>query len=94
MEAYSAGSAATGEINPRGRGGLRPHEPRLAALEEVPDGPYDYVITMGCGDDCLFVPARHREDWDLPDPKAMEPAAYNEVRDEVERRVLDLLERV
>jgi protein-tyrosine-phosphatase len=46
---------------------------------------------MGCGDNCPWVPARRREDWALPDPKHMAPDDYRAVRDEIERRVIDLI---
>ena len=49
------------------------------------------MVTMGCGDDCPWVPARIREDWALPDPKHMDDEGYRAVRDEIERRVRALL---
>lgn len=99
LEPYSAGSRPSGRVNPKAiaameaRGyDLRGH--RSKSLDDVPQGPYAYVITMGCGDECPFIPARHREDWDLEDPKHLPPVEFNRVRDEIERRVLDLLARV
>jgi protein-tyrosine-phosphatase len=49
---------------------------------------------MGCGDACPNVRARLREDWALPDPRDMEGAEFAAVRDEIERRVIDLIARV
>jgi protein-tyrosine-phosphatase len=49
---------------------------------------------MGCGDECPFIPTVHREDWDLPDPRFLEGAEFNKVRDEIETRVLDLIARL
>jgi protein-tyrosine-phosphatase len=46
---------------------------------------------MGCGDACPWVPARHREDWAIPDPKEMEPSEFRKVRDEIESKVKALL---
>ena len=96
VDAFSAGSRPSGAINPRAiaamaeRGyDLRTHTSR--GLETVPPGRYAAVITMGCGDACPWVPADHREDWALPDPRSMAPDAFNAVRDEIERRVLALL---
>jgi len=51
----------------------------------------DVVITMGCGDACPWLPARHREDWALPDPKSLSDEQFRAVRDEIERRVQRLL---
>jgi protein-tyrosine-phosphatase len=63
-------------------------------LDEVGTEPWDYIITMGCGDACPWLPAKHCEDWDLPDPKNFSAAQFNELRDEIERRVRNLLVRL
>jgi arsenate reductase (thioredoxin) len=98
-EPFSAGSRPSGTINPRAieamaeRGyDLRTHQSK--SLDEIPSGEYEYVVTMGCGDACPWIPARHREDWDLPDPKLLQPAEFARVRDDIERRVVDLLRRM
>ena len=98
LESYSAGSQASGEVNPKAVAAMREKgydltTHRSKSLDEVP-APFDYVITMGCGEDCPFVAARRREDWALPDPKALPPQEFNSVRDEIERRVLALIEGV
>lgn len=68
---------------------------RSKALNDLPqDIEWDYVVTMGCGDECPFLRAVHREDWALPDPRHMEREQFNIVRDEIERRVKQLLDRV
>ena len=46
---------------------------------------------MGCGDACPLVKARRREDWQIPDPRAMEPAQFREVRDLIGAKVRALL---
>jgi arsenate reductase len=51
----------------------------------------DVVITMGCGDRCPYVPGRRYIDWDLPDPAGRPVAEVRAIRDEIERRVRDLL---
>ena len=51
----------------------------------------DVVITMGCGDACPIFPGKRYEEWVLDDPAGKEVAAVRPVRDEIERRVLDLL---
>lgn len=51
----------------------------------------DVVITMGCGDACPIFPGRRYEEWKLDDPAGMDVDAVRPVRDEVERRVRDLL---
>ena len=49
------------------------------------------LITMGCGDECPYVPGLRRDDWPLPDPKGLPIEEVRAIRDEVERRVQDLL---
>jgi len=98
VEAYSAGSKPSGVINPKAIAAMREKGYDLTthgskSLTEVPQDGYDWVVTMGCGDACPWIPARNREDWALPDPKQMEPREFNEVRDEIERRVKALLAR-
>ena len=51
----------------------------------------DVVVTMGCGDACPFVPGVRYIDWDLPDPKGQPIDAVRATRDEIARRVSDLL---
>jgi arsenate reductase len=45
------------------------------------------LFTMGCGDECPFVPGLRIEDWLLPDPRGQELAAVREIRDDIRRRV-------
>ena len=51
------------------------------------------LITMGCGDKCPFVPGLRRDDWPLPDPKGLPLDEVRAIRDDVHRRVQDLLAR-
>jgi protein-tyrosine-phosphatase len=51
----------------------------------------DVVITMGCGDTCPIFPGKRYEDWDLPDPAGLDLAAVRPIRDEIDRRVQQLL---
>jgi len=45
------------------------------------------VVTMGCGDECPYIPGRRYVDWDLPDPKGQPLEAVRAIRDEIARRV-------
>jgi protein-tyrosine-phosphatase len=99
VEAWSAGSSPSGTVNPRAvtamaeKGyDLGRHTSKSTA--DLPAGPWDYVITMGCGDQCPWLAGAHREDWGLPDPKTMPPDEFKQVRDEIERRVVELVSRL
>lgn len=60
--------------------------PELARQAQV-------LVTMGCGDQCPYVPGARVEDWPLPDPKEQPLERVREIRDEIRRRVADLLAR-
>jgi len=47
----------------------------------------DVVVTMGCGDECPFIPGKRYVDWDLPDPRGRPIAEVRATRDEIARRV-------
>lgn len=51
----------------------------------------DVVITMGCGDACPIYPGRRYLDWDLPDPVGKPLTEVREIRDDIERRIRELL---
>jgi arsenate reductase len=97
IEAYSAGSKPSGIVNPKAIAAMKElgydlgkHDSK--SLEEVKQyAPFDAVVTMGCGDACPWMPAKKFIDWEIPDPKHMEPAEFNKVRDYIETKVKDLL---
>lgn len=96
IEAYSAGSRPSGKINPRAVTAmaelgydLSTHQSK--SLDDIPPGPYDAAVTMGCGDACPMVQARVREDWQIPDPRDMAPEQFREVRDLIDKKVKNLL---
>jgi protein-tyrosine-phosphatase len=54
----------------------------------------DVVVTMGCGDTCPVIPGTRYEDWELEDPAGKSLQEVRPIRDEIERRVRDLLRRL
>jgi arsenate reductase (thioredoxin) len=54
----------------------------------------EMLITMGCGDECPYVPGLIRDDWPLPDPKSQGIDAVRLTRDEIKLRVVKLIEQV
>jgi protein-tyrosine-phosphatase len=97
VEAYSAGSRPSGIVNPKAIAAMRElgydlskHESKsLAEVEAF--APFDAVVTMGCGDACPWMPAKRFIDWQIPDPKHLEPGAFNEVRDLIAEKVKQLV---
>jgi protein-tyrosine-phosphatase len=49
---------------------------------------------MGCGDECPWIPGVLHEDWEIPDPRDMNEDDFREVRDEIESKVINLLQRI
>ena len=97
VEAYSAGSRPSGIVNPKAIAAMKElgydlgtHDSK--SLDEVKQfAPFDAVVTMGCGDACPWMPAKRFVDWQIPDPKHMEPAEFNKVRDFIGEQVKNLI---
>lgn len=96
VEAYSAGSEPGGHVNSSAVEVMRElgydlgaHESK--SVDDVPDIEFDYVVTMGCGDDCPMVKARMHIDWDIPDPRGMGLGEFRRVRGMIRERVQRLL---
>ena len=92
----SAGSAPTGEINPKVREAMR--EIGLDLSQEYPKPltenavrAADVVITMGCGDACPFYPGKRYLDWVVDDPAGQPIEGVRRIRDEIRSRVETLL---
>jgi arsenate reductase len=97
--AYSAGSKPSGRVSPRAIASMREvgydlSTHRSKSIAEIPQLEYDAIVSMGCGDACPLVPAKHREDWSIPDPRDLEPERFVEVRDQIRRQVAALLARL
>jgi arsenate reductase (thioredoxin) len=71
---------------------LSDQKPRLLTTELAQQA--DVVVTMGCGDACPYFPGKKYLDWELPDPKGMPVEKVREVRDEISRRVHDLVHQL
>lgn len=54
----------------------------------------DVVVTMGCGDECPYIPGKRYLDWELEDPKGRPIEEVRVTRDEIERRVVELIDEL
>ena len=68
---------------------LAGRKPQLLTRELAQEA--DVVVTMGCGDECPFIPGKRYIDWDLTDPKGLPIAEVRAIRDEIAWRVHELL---
>jgi arsenate reductase len=95
-EARSAGTAPAERVHPEvveamaelgiDLSGRVPHQLSREDAEWA-----DVVVTMGCGDECPYIPGKRYLDWDLPDPKGRPLAEVRRTREEIARRVEALL---
>lgn len=96
LEARSAGSAPAAHVHPEvveamaelgiDVGGRVPHRLDRADAEWA-----DIVVTMGCGDACPYIPGKRYLDWQLQDPHGAGLAAVRGIRDEIARRIEELV---
>ncbi|MDP2054264.1 MAG: arsenate reductase ArsC [Acidobacteriota bacterium] len=94
--AISAGTQPADRVHPEvvalmGEKGfdLSGHQPQK--LNEELAAQAQWLITMGCGDECPVVPGTQRDDWPIADPKGQPPDRVREVVGEVENRVHRLI---
>jgi arsenate reductase len=64
---------------------LAERQPQLLTRELAEEA--DVVVTMGCGDQCPYVPGKRYIDWDLPDPKGKPLADVRAIRNDIKQRV-------
>ena len=96
VAAFSAGSRPSGIVNPRAIQFMKEKGIDLTVqlskgLDDLPQVRWDWIVTMGCGDACPTLPAMHRLDWELPDPKHLPEDEFRAVRDRIEGLVAGLL---
>ena len=96
VEVLSAGSAPKDSINPVAVQAMKEigidisnNVPKVLTPEAVQES--DAVITMGCGDACPFYPGKRYEDWVLDDPAGQGIESVRVIRDDIKKRVEQLL---
>jgi arsenate reductase (thioredoxin) len=98
-QAESAGTTPAGQVHPEvvevmreldvDLSGARPKGITQEMAERA-----DVVVTMGCGDECPYVPGTRYLDWDLPDPKGEPLEEVRRIRDEIAKRVRSLADEL
>jgi arsenate reductase len=97
VRVLSAGTQPADDVHPNVVTAMREvdidlSEAQPRRLEDATVRKADVVVTMGCGDECPFYPGRRYEDWELPDPAGKPVEEVRGIRDEIERRVRELLD--
>jgi arsenate reductase (thioredoxin) len=97
--ALSAGTTSADHVHPEVVEAMREldidladRRPQLLTRELAEQA--DVVVTMGCGDECPFIPGKRYIDWDLPDPKGRPIEEVRATRDDISRRVRELLDEL
>ncbi len=96
LKAFSAGSKPSGKVNPLAikamqEIGIDISKQFSKGFSDLPMQSFDYVITLGCKDQCPFVPADQHIDWGIPDPKGKDDDFFRKVRDEIKNQVARLI---
>jgi arsenate reductase len=94
-EARSAGTRPAEHVHPvvidaMREVGINVSQHRPQALSDDLAQWADVVVTMGCGDECPYIPGKRYIDWDLADPAGQPLDQVRKTRDEIGRRVRDL----
>jgi arsenate reductase (thioredoxin) len=99
VDVFSGGSEPASEVNPSAVEAMaevgidiRAEFPKPWTDEIVRAA--DVVVTMGCGDACPVYPGKRYEDWGLDDPDGLDVEAIRPIRDEIRRRVEDLVAKL
>ena len=95
--ALSAGTRPGPQVHPEVRAAMQEvgidlsaAQPRLLTDELARNAVM--LVTMGCGEECPYVPGGERDDWALPDPKGRPIEEVRALRDDIRRRVAELVE--
>jgi len=99
VDVFSGGSEPASELNPAAIEAMA--QVGIDIRSELPK-PWtdeilraaDVVVTMGCGDACPVYPGKRYEDWVLDDPAGLDVASVRPIRDEIRRRVEDLVAKL
>ena len=99
VEIRSAGTAPADSINPSVVEAMQEegidisqNSPKILTTEDVKDS--DYVITMGCGDECPFFPGKTYLDWPLEDPAGQGLDSIRPIRDEIRSKIEALISEI
>ena len=99
IEAYSAGSSPSDSVNPLAvtvikEKGIDISGARPKGFQNLPVNRVDYLVTMGCQDVCPVFPTTKQVEWKLPDPKGQPVEFFRCVRDDIEKKVKEMIETI
>ncbi len=95
----SAGSHPSEQVDPKAVSILKRHDlsmraPKPKGFADLPITQWDYVVGMGCGDECPVVPARKFIVWDIPDPRDGPMELYEALFEDLTSRIRKLIQEI
>ena len=99
LDVYSCGSNPSGIVYPTAiemmkEKGIDISDHYSKGFNDLPKQEYDYVITMGCGDNCPYINTKNRIDWQIEDPVGRSDKKFREVRDIIEQKIKEFIKAV
>tara|TARA_Y100001970_G_C14087614_1_gene778201 strand:+ start:405 stop:800 length:396 start_codon:yes stop_codon:yes gene_type:complete len=100
IQSYSAGSKPINKINLRAQKIInqlnfdnikfypKTFTPLIAEID------FDYIVSMGCGEQCPQITAKNRIEWEIPDPKLLDDKEYYEIAQLIETQVINLIDQI
>ena len=93
---FSAGSNPSGIVDPvavkvMSEEGIDINAQLSKGFKDLPINKFDYVVTLGCGDVCPFIPAHRHISWEIQDPKGKGIQFFRDARDVIKNKVYELL---
>lgn len=97
IEAFSAGSSPGGHVHPNAvkvleEIGFDTSQMSSKGFLDLPNTEFDYLVTMGCGETCPYVPSKAQIVWNLPDIKNSPIEEIREMRSTIKQNIENLLE--
>ena len=98
LDVYSAGTHPSKKVNPNAVKVMKEKDIDISKqypkhLSEIPKK-VDYLITMGCGVECPYIPNSYRTDWGLDDPDGKPVEEFRKTRNIIEEKVRNLIKMI
>tara|TARA_B100001175_G_scaffold283207_1_gene262833 strand:- start:594 stop:989 length:396 start_codon:yes stop_codon:yes gene_type:complete len=100
IKSYSAGSKPIDKINLRAQKIINQLHVNHAKFYPktftsiIAEIAFDYIISMGCGEQCPQIAANNRIEWEIPDPKLLDDKEYDKIAQLIEAQVVDLIDQI
>jgi protein-tyrosine-phosphatase len=100
IKSYSAGSKPIDKINLRAQkiinqlniDNIKFYPKTFTSIISEID--FDYIISMGCGEQCPQIAAKNRIEWAIPDPKLLDDKEYYKIAQIIEAKVINLIDQI